>query len=336
MENTTFFWILFAIVAVIGPLVASVQVSLNMEKKRKRALPQARPYQWGYFVGSIGMMGGVMNVVIGAFILKGSDLVPLYILSCLEVLCGYHIFRRTEWARSAWIGFTAVYSIKMLPFVAVAGGGGTLIAALGPAIINGIYIRNRWLEFNGIAPERLHNTLAMVPYALQHDDQHLGHFTLPDIYINWVNGDLPRDVTYWNDNLHEQRSLGGDLGKPGLLYLPMRHTPQKWSLKRLARDAYKRVVELNSIQRWILFGGLSIVLICTLIHNPTSGFTRLKDYRCTTNPLGDDRMGYLSLGLIGTYWSFVIVSVVLTTIAVVFAGNQRGSRSPREHGGTNS
>jgi hypothetical protein len=80
---------------------------------------------------------------------------------------------------------------------------------------------------------------------------------------------------------------------------------------------------LSKNQKWITYFGFALIVIFTLIHNPTSEYTTSFSNVCTRIPIGrepDRRYGYLNLGLLGTYFTFVAATLVLTFAAIRLAG----------------
>jgi hypothetical protein len=77
---------------------------------------------------------------------------------------------------------------------------------------------------------------------------------------------------------------------------------------------------LSKTQKWILYAGFALIAIFTLIHNPLSGYYgSFGGDRYTKAPLGESRSnnyGYLQLGMMRTYLSFVIATIILTGAAV--------------------
>ena len=83
---------------------------------------------------------------------------------------------------------------------------------------------------------------------------------------------------------------------------------------------------LSKKQKWILYWGGFLIVIFTLIHNPASGYSTRYGDVVTETPLGrvsgkSGQGGYLNLGLLGTYFSFVTATLVLTIAATCLAGS---------------
>lgn len=81
---------------------------------------------------------------------------------------------------------------------------------------------------------------------------------------------------------------------------------------------------LSQKQKWILYAGFALVVIFTLIHNPLSGYEKHYDTIRTEHPIGespDNRFnGYLKLGTLSAYGSFVIATSILTAAAIHLSG----------------
>ena len=80
---------------------------------------------------------------------------------------------------------------------------------------------------------------------------------------------------------------------------------------------------LSQRQKWILYAGFALVVIFTLIHNPLSGYRNTSRGIYTRDPIGESsrsRDGYLSLGKMSAYGSFVIATSILTGAAIHLSG----------------
>lgn len=83
---------------------------------------------------------------------------------------------------------------------------------------------------------------------------------------------------------------------------------------------------LSKKQRWVLFAGFALIVIFTLIHNPLSGYHKEYNQTTTRQPLGigsDSDYGYLSLGLPGTYFTFIIGTILITIAAIYQTGSEK-------------
>lgn len=84
---------------------------------------------------------------------------------------------------------------------------------------------------------------------------------------------------------------------------------------------------LSQRQKWILYAGFALVVIFTLIHNPLSGYEKYDGIR-TDRPIGasskNRQNGYLSLGTLSAYSSFVIATCILTGAAIHLSGRDDG------------
>jgi len=80
---------------------------------------------------------------------------------------------------------------------------------------------------------------------------------------------------------------------------------------------------LSKTQKWILYAGFALIAIFTLIHNPLSGYNHNHRGHHTKAPLGESRSndyGHLQLGILRTYLSFVVATIILTGAAVHLSG----------------
>ena len=80
---------------------------------------------------------------------------------------------------------------------------------------------------------------------------------------------------------------------------------------------------LSHKQKWILYAGFALVVIFTLIHNPLSGYHNYSRGIYTRDPIGESSRshdGYLSLGKMSAYGSFVIATSILTGAAIHLSG----------------
>ena len=83
---------------------------------------------------------------------------------------------------------------------------------------------------------------------------------------------------------------------------------------------------LSQRQKWILYAGFALVVIFTLIHNPLSGYEKHYDTIRTDRPIGasskNRHNGYLKLGTLSAYGSFVIATSILTAAAIYLSGKE--------------
>lgn len=83
---------------------------------------------------------------------------------------------------------------------------------------------------------------------------------------------------------------------------------------------------LSQRQKWILYAGLALLAIITLIHNPLSGYEKSSRGIRTKNPIEESRdnrfNGYFSLGTLSAYASFVIATCILTGAAIHLSGRE--------------
>ncbi len=133
-------------------------------------------------------------------------------------------------------------------------------------------------------------------------------------------GRIPTVETFTSDGYSQDTGLT----------VPVRQTSHS-SLTRSKGNVMKykeKLIEwlllLSTKQRWILFAGFSLILVLTLIHNPLSGYDHSYDGMHYTNePLGmthNNSYGFLKLGLLRTYISFVAVTVIMTSAGIYITG----------------
>lgn len=126
MDDLFLFKIYFLLVEIV-----SIPLAFYLEGKRKKTLPQAQPYKWGFFIGCTGLAFApvAMFSLYHVIFLGIRDLAFLVVgflwPACMSLFGAYTIKRR----RWAWVLGT--------------------ILSLNPILwgINGFYLRNRWAEF---------------------------------------------------------------------------------------------------------------------------------------------------------------------------------------------
>lgn len=123
-------------VVLVACAVVSALLALHMAEILRQKEPELKPYAWGYFVGWSGLTGGIAygtSQIIAAFDAYGSRaefLGMLGVFSIFFAIMHALVIRRNKWA---WVA--------------------AIILQLNPIlwIINGIYLRNRWTEFDDIS-----------------------------------------------------------------------------------------------------------------------------------------------------------------------------------------
>jgi hypothetical protein len=118
-------------------VIAGVTAALLLAKRLKARIPDARPYRWGYYVGSMGVacapwaallaLSMAVGAVNGQWEAVGECLV-FSLFFTLHTICGWFIIQRKRWA---WVVGT-VFSCNPILW-----------------LINYAYARNRWGEFAG-------------------------------------------------------------------------------------------------------------------------------------------------------------------------------------------
>lgn len=114
----------FIIISQIYSAIASIKMDISLHKRT----PEAKPYKWGYYIGWMGILGWLL-ISVYALSLHGEDTLLEFLLSVVGIVSHIQVLRRN---RHGWI-------------VAI-------ILQLNPIswIINGIYLKNRWSEMEGI------------------------------------------------------------------------------------------------------------------------------------------------------------------------------------------
>ena len=105
--------------------------SYQLEKNANQNHPDRKPYTWGYFTGVAALTTGAAYSVISFYAAsrtyRGEDiLIAIGILSLIHSIAGYYVIKRKK---VAWVVST--------------------VLLLNPVgwIVNGIYAKNRWHEF---------------------------------------------------------------------------------------------------------------------------------------------------------------------------------------------
>lgn len=127
-------WLVILCLLVFG-IVLPVWLAIRLNAKLQARAPQVRPFAWDYYNG-ISLMFGTLVV---ALIALGQDeSIGKCIFGCGAILtgvAGYYIIQRRRWA---WV----VGSLIQINIVTW--------------IVNWIYGRNRWAEFEAALTMRIH------------------------------------------------------------------------------------------------------------------------------------------------------------------------------------
>lgn len=116
-------------------IVSSIFAAFALEKRLKARIPTARPYRWGFYVGSMGLACAPLALFCGAAMIVAGrnerwvtfgECLAFTVFFALHAICGWFIVRRTRWA---WVV------------------GSLLSCNIFVWVINYVYGRNRWVEF---------------------------------------------------------------------------------------------------------------------------------------------------------------------------------------------
>ena len=145
MNDDAVFWAITIIC-----LLISIPAAFTMNDSLHKKNPDLKPYAWGYYIGLMGALSGT-SVGILQFVAasktygsRSDTLVLLGIFFLVTAVVHVFIIKRNKWA---WI----------------VG----IILQLNPIlwIINGIYLKNRWSEMDGLPIEAVTNKYSKSSFA---------------------------------------------------------------------------------------------------------------------------------------------------------------------------
>jgi hypothetical protein len=206
------YWILLLVFT-----MSAIIYGQEKEKLRKSSGHTGKPYTWGYYCGAgmclLWALHAILCVVgfIGADNTEDRIVLPIAAVICaLMSISGVFVIKRRKWA---WIVLTIVS---------------------GPLgwIINGIYGKNRWHEFNEGNP--VSNGVDRVPS--QGAGHHIGHPPIPKkppakiglitivqqeqtfgpydvaaVVALWDQGQIAGNALYWHPQLTDWKPLASDV-----------------------------------------------------------------------------------------------------------------------------
>jgi TPR repeat protein len=206
------FWVLPLVTA-----ASALTYALEKEKLRKLSGHTGKPYTWGYYCGAAACVGWAMNAVMclcGFIVAENTEdriFFPVAAIICVLLsVSGIFVVKRRRWA---WIVVTI---------------------ACGPIgwIINGIYGKNRWSEFNdgnpvsrgairvptqgatrliGHPPLPMKPTAKIGPITIAQHDQTFGPYDVAGVVDLWDQGQLAGNALYWHEQLSDWKPLASDV-----------------------------------------------------------------------------------------------------------------------------
>ena len=198
----------------IVAIAVSIPLALSFEKKLKDRLPNTKPYKWGFYMGCMGVASAPIALLfLWAALENPSDPVMpflFFLWAAGLTTTGYFIIKRQKWA---WIIGT------ILQFNIVSW------------IVNGVYQKNRWAEFDaessGVSPavptktDDSVVTRSISPESLQplpssciflsHSGQQFGPISRAEVLRLWSSGEIPGNARFWHDGLPDWRLLADEI-----------------------------------------------------------------------------------------------------------------------------
>jgi len=111
--------------AMLIVIIVSIGLSDRLNKKLLRQNPAIKPFQWGYFLGVQGLIGGPLLAIFGLIAVRSEFELGLFLViySIVGFLPSFFVIKRKRWA------LITLTILGLNPFIWIA---------------NIFYIKNRW------------------------------------------------------------------------------------------------------------------------------------------------------------------------------------------------